>query len=160
MPFAIRCCIFFQLTCWLLPSGVLAGAWSGEVVRVTDGDTLVVARGGERVKIRVAGIDTPEHGQPFAQEAKAFTVRHVGGRMVRVVEKEMDRYHRVVGWVTPADGGEELGSALVRAGLAWRHIHFSKDPELMALERAARKRRIGIWSQPDPIPPWVWKHPR
>ena len=25
-------------------------------------------------------------------------------------------------------------------------------------EREARSRRAGLWSEPDPVPPWDWRH--
>ncbi|MBF0340109.1 MAG: thermonuclease family protein [Magnetococcales bacterium] len=147
---------------WLLtPCSVVAAEWQGRVVRVVDGDTLEVMRDGHGERIRLAGVDSPEHGQPFAEEAKAFARQRVDKRMVTVREKERDRYGRLVAWVTPP-GEEELGAALVRVGLAWRHIAYSRDPHLMELEKAARSKRLGLWSDPHPTPPWEWKrnHPR
>ncbi|MBF0165734.1 MAG: thermonuclease family protein [Magnetococcales bacterium] len=126
------------------------------VVRIVDGDTLEVAGDGRHEKIRLAGIDTPEHGQPFAEEAKAYTTRLVERHKVQVREKERDRYGRLVAWVT-RPGHEELGASLVRAGLAWRHKYYSRDRHLAELERKARTRGLGLWSDPAPTPPWVWK---
>ncbi|MBF0628823.1 MAG: thermonuclease family protein [Magnetococcales bacterium] len=141
----------------MTPSWGWAEEWRGRVVRVTDGDTLVVARAGGEERIRVAEIDTPEHGQPFAAEAKAFTAQMVDQKRVRVREKERDRYGRLVAWVTPEGEQQELGVALVRAGLAWRHIYYSKNRQLAKLEQEARNRKTGLWSEPNPTPPWVWK---
>ncbi|MBF0614257.1 MAG: thermonuclease family protein [Magnetococcales bacterium] len=143
------------------PGMLAAGEWRGRVERVLDGDTLRVERAKGVEKIRLAGVDTPEHGQPFAEEARTYAVRLVEKRLVWVREKERDRFGRLVAWVTP-EGGEELGLSLVRAGLAWRHQYFSDDHQLKRLEQSARSRRIGLWSDPQPTPPWVWKqtHPR
>ncbi|MBF0438116.1 MAG: thermonuclease family protein [Magnetococcales bacterium] len=152
--------MFLTVVCtfvmFLLASPLLADDWQGWVSRVVDGDTLVVDRGARKEKIRLAGIDAPEHGQPFAEEAKRFIERRVRHQVVLIREKERDRYGRLVAWVTQF-GEEELGAALVRAGLAWRHIYYSKDPNLMALERKARQERLGLWSQINPTPPWIWK---
>ena len=38
---------------------------SGHVVRVVDGDTLVIEAGDERHKVRLGGIDAPERSQPW-----------------------------------------------------------------------------------------------
>lgn len=154
--FAVANRFFFCLSCFWAPCGLFAGEWEGVVTRVVDGDTLVVSREGQPVRIRLAGVDAPEHGQPGYGEAKAFVESRIGRQRVRVHEKEADRYGRLVAWVT-LPGREEVGSALVRAGLAWRHKAYSRDPNLIALERAARQRGLGLWSQPDPVPPWVWK---
>jgi hypothetical protein len=41
------------------------------VVRVTDGDTIVIQSGEEQNKIRRSGIDAPEIRQAFGREARA-----------------------------------------------------------------------------------------
>ncbi|MBF0127029.1 MAG: thermonuclease family protein [Magnetococcales bacterium] len=163
-PLFAKVCRFFFALCGnllviggpFLPNPGWAESWMGRVERVVDGDSLVVVRDGERVKVRLSGVDTPEHGQPFAEQARGFARARVEGRTVRVVEKETDRHGRMVAWVT-RPGEEELGAALVRAGLAWRHAYFSNDAGLKALEKSARERRLGLWSHADPTPPWVWK---
>ncbi|MBF0213473.1 MAG: thermonuclease family protein [Magnetococcales bacterium] len=152
------CCLLkIFLIGWLF-TPALAGAeeWRGRVIRVLDGDTLMVAREGRAERIRLSGVDTPEKGQPFAEEAKRYTMERVDRRLVLVREKERDRYGRLVAWVTPV-GQEELGAALVRAGLAWRHIRYSRDAELAGLERQARSRGLGLWADSHPTPPWEWK---
>lgn len=163
LPFAKQYRIFLSIICHsllimglLTPSPGWADRWQGKVVRVMDGDSLVVMRDRKPIRIRLAGIDTPERGQPFAKEAQQFTRQRVAGKRVQIDEKEADRYDRIVAWVT-RPGEEELGAALVRAGLAWRHIYYSKDPNLIALEQEARARGLGLWSQAAPTPPWVWK---
>ena len=56
----------------LLASPVLA--WPARIIQVTDGDTLTVelVTGGERVKVRLHGIDAPERNQPGGEAARAF----------------------------------------------------------------------------------------
>jgi endonuclease YncB( thermonuclease family) len=47
--------------------------YRGEVVSVADGDTItVLTTDFERIKVRLYGVDCPEKGQPFGQEAKAY----------------------------------------------------------------------------------------
>ena len=75
-------------------------SWSGKVVYVVDGDTIDVDKGGERVKVRLYGIDTPEKSQWYGQNAKTFTSAQVMGKMVDVQEIDVDRYGRVVGIVS------------------------------------------------------------
>ncbi|GAB0056343.1 hypothetical protein SIID45300_00649 [Candidatus Magnetaquicoccaceae bacterium FCR-1] len=152
---------FLLIGCLFIPASARTETWQGQVIRVTDGDSLVVDRGdGRKIKVRVAEIDAPEHGQPFADVARRHAEQLVGKRMVQIHEKERDRYDRVVGWVK-CDGLEDFGKEMVRVGLAWRHVRYGKNPELTRLEKEARQRRIGLWSEPNPTPPWVWKqaHP-
>src|SRR5262245_38514158 len=48
-------------------------SFSGEVVSVSDGDTVDVMRDSAAVRIRLHSVDTPEKGQAFGQRAKEFT---------------------------------------------------------------------------------------
>jgi len=43
-----------------------------------------------------------------------------------------------------------------RAGLVVQRYAFGDD-KLEALEEAARKAKIGLWSQPKPVAPWEWR---
>ena len=55
-----------------------AFAWQGKVIRIVDGDTIVVLNNqNQQVKIRLYGIDTPEKRQAFGQKAKQFTANLV-----------------------------------------------------------------------------------
>ncbi len=66
--------------------------------------------------------------------------------------KKIDRYGRTVARVIV--DGADASLELVKAGLAWHYTQYSDDPELAKAEQAARSRGIGIWSLPNPIPPW------
>ena len=64
---------FLILISILLP--ISAHAFPGKVVGITDGDTVKILRTDNhiQVKIRLAGIDTPEKKQAYGQKAKKFT---------------------------------------------------------------------------------------
>lgn len=66
---------------------------------------------------------------------------------------DKDRHQRMVGEVILPDG-THLSRELVRAGLAWWYHKHSSDPTLAALELEAHDARRGLWSDPNPIPPW------
>ena len=80
----------------LLPS--FSWAWSGEVVGITDGDTITVLNSKtlKDVKIRLYGIDCPEGGQAFSKRAKQFTSKMVYGKVVEVGAITVDHYGRTV----------------------------------------------------------------
>lgn len=79
---------------------VSAAELHGQVVGVTDGDTVTVLDGQRtQHKIRLAGIDAPEKSQPFGQRAKEHLSSLVFGRAVVVDAEKQDRYHRTVGKV-------------------------------------------------------------
>jgi len=80
----------------------LTWAWSGEVVGITDGDTITVLNRKtlKNAKIRLYGIDTPERGQAYSKRAKQFTSDMVFGRVVEVHRMDTDRYGRTVALVS------------------------------------------------------------
>jgi len=135
------------------------GRFEGEVVAVLDGDTIEVMHGGSAVRVRLAGIDCPEKRQPFGKKAKQRVADLVFDKRVSVDVATEDRYGRKVGVVTLPDGGS-LNELLIREGFAWWYRRYSEDKRLGALEANARKARLGLWTDPNPTPPWEWRHQR
>ena len=130
---------------------------TGKVVSVADGDTLTILVGVGQHTIRLHGIDTPEHGQPFGTRAKQFTSSAAFGKVVSVQVTDVDRYGREVRIVTLPDGSN-LNHALVKAGMAWHYVQYAPDDDqLAAIEETAREAQAGLWADPDPIPPWKWR---
>jgi len=128
-----------------------------KVVRTIDGDTLEVRSGDETLRIRLAGIDTPERGQPWYRRSKQALAERVAGREVRINAIAIDRYGRTVGEVYADDAC--VGCELVREGHAWVYRRFSQDPILLELEAEARAAGRGLWGLPEAqrIPPWQWR---
>lgn len=128
---------------------------------VADGDTLEVMRDGKAVRVRLAGIDAPESGQPWSRRARSRLAELVLRRDVAVSVRDGDRYGRDVVDVTTADG-RRVNDILVAEGLAWFYRAYSDDRELERLETEAKSARRGVWSDGNPTPPWVWRqrHPR
>lgn len=107
-------------------------------------------------KIRLAEIDTPEKRQPFGKRAKQFTSKLAYGKIVTVKMVTKDRYGRTVAKVILPDG-KVLNDELVRAGMAWVYLAYSKDPGLLDLEAKARENKVELWIDPNPTPPWVFR---
>ena len=113
---------------------------------------------GRAERIRIYGIDCPERGQPYGTKARQFTSDRVLEKMVTVVLKDTDKYGRTVARISMPDGSD-LGTELVKAGLAWWYKHYSPhDTELEKLEREARGAKRGLWKESNPVPPWEWRH--
>ena len=151
----------FFLVVWALCTFPLSAAlpeeFSGKVIGVTDGDTLTVLRGRSPVKIRLQGIDCPESGQDFGSRAKSLTSELSFGQAVKVQGHGLDRYGRTVADVILPDG-RSLNQELVREGVAWWFRKYAPhDSTLSRLEAEARAAKRGLWSQPNPIPPWEWR---
>ncbi len=136
--------------------GVVLGARSAvggpaedvRVVRVIDGDTVVVS-GGERV--RLIGVDTPERGDCFSRAATAQAGRLAGGRAVRLRfdAERRDRYGRLLAYVYRAGDGAFVNERLVREGFA---VPLTIAPNVRHADRfvdAARDARAaerGLWA--------------
>ncbi|MCD4782988.1 MAG: thermonuclease family protein [Candidatus Eremiobacteraeota bacterium] len=130
--------------------------FTGKVVRVADGDTILVMHDGKEEKVRLLGIDCPELNQPYGYEAKRFTARKTRFKTVKVKYRKRDKYKRTLGWVKLPDN-KDLSRELLKAGLAWWYRYYSKDKKLGKLENEARKAKRGLWQGKNPIPPWDWR---
>ena len=85
--------MFLRILCLLLlvvPVSVEAETLTGKVVGVTDGDTITVLVAERTIKVRLAEIDTPERGQPWASRAKQAVSDEVGSIRVVVVNIRPD----------------------------------------------------------------------
>jgi micrococcal nuclease len=136
----------------------LSWAWSGKVVRVTDGDTITVLHAGRGEKIRLYGIDCPEKGQAFGTKAKRATSTLAFGKVAEVEPVDVDRYGRTVGLVTV--GNTLVNQELIRRGLAWVYVRYCKRPvceKWRQLEAEAWVRKRGLWAEPHPVPPWQFR---
>ena len=68
----------------------------GQVVRVSDGDTVTLQTQDSTIKIRLAGIDAPETKMPHGPEAKAHLAAMVLGKDVQAIAQKNDRYGRTI----------------------------------------------------------------
>jgi hypothetical protein len=127
------------------------------VVGVSDGDTITILDASNtQIKIRYAQIDAPESGQDFGQASKRSLSDLVYGKTVTVQVETLDKYGRTVGKVI-ADG-IDTNLEQVKRGMAWVYVKYAHDPAYYAAEKAAKADRQGLWSQPNPIPPWDYRH--
>ena len=77
---------------------------SGRVVRVADGDSFEIAGPDGPIRVRLYGVDAPEHGKPYWSEAKKTLSDLIYGRTVELDEVDRDRYGRVVARVRVPSG--------------------------------------------------------
>jgi endonuclease YncB( thermonuclease family) len=128
-----------------------------KVIGVTDGDSIVVLTYDKRqIKVRLEGIDCPESSQDYGERAKQATVDLCFGKEVTVQKTGEDRYGRTLAYVYVGDLC--INKQLLNLGMAWHYKQYNKDEELAILETKAREKRIGIWSHPNSVAPWVWRH--
>ena len=140
----------------MMPISSLAEDFTGKVVGISDGDTIRVLHDKEEVKIRLEGIDCPESKQAFGTTAKETTSELAFGKTVTVKDKGKDRYGRTLAEIILPDD-TSLNWELVRLGFAWWYKKYSKDESLGHLRAEARKAKLGLWADPNPMPPWEWR---
>jgi micrococcal nuclease len=146
----------FTLVCLTL---FVAPAWAdftGKVITILDGDTIEVLDGRQPRQIRLKGIDCPEFDQRFGVRAKQATTNMAFGKYVLVRAVGFDDYGRTLREVILPDG-RSLNRELLRSGLAWWYRRYSEDFSFGQLEAAAQAERLGLWEDPNPVPPWDWR---
>ena len=131
---------------------------AAQVVRVVDGDTIVVSIAGREESIRLLGIDTPESVDPsapvecFGKEASRHTEAllppDTDVHLVRDVEAR-DRYSRLLAYVYRADDGTFVNLQLLRKGFA-AVLTFPPNvahaDDFKAAAAQARAEGLGLWS--------------
>jgi len=134
----------------------------GRVVNIADGDTITVLVDNTPHKIRLAGIDAPEKAQSFGQVSKDHLRDLIADKMVDVEYHKKDRYRCVVGKVLLH--GRDIDLEQIRGGMAWHYKNYAKEQSAndralyAAAEDNAREKRIGLWHDDKPTPPWEWRH--
>jgi endonuclease YncB( thermonuclease family) len=109
-----------------------------------------------QIKVRLTEIDAPEKSQAFGQRSKQSLSDLVFDKQIRVEQQDIDRYGRVVGRVYA--GGLNVNAEQIRRGMAWVYRQYNRDKSLLALEQEAKNNKRGLWSEPNPVPPWEYRH--
>ena len=138
-----------------------------KVEHIIDGDTVIVVKNWQKIRIRLYSIDCPEAGQPWGDTAKYGLIKLIGGRKVRLEEHGIDAYERILAtiYVQQGHGSEwmNVNERMVTLGHAWVMRKFQdclpkdRQDKLNRLERWARSKKVGMWQTPNQIPPWKWR---
>ncbi len=142
----------------------------GYIVSISDGDTLTLLVDRQQHRIRIAGIDAPEHFQPWGNRSRTNLSRYAYSQDARAECYKKDIYGRDVCrvWVKPFDCSScgkslDVGLAQVREGMAWRDRNHADEQSAEdrasyeGAETMAKLRRFGLWRDTKPVPPWVWR---
>ena len=136
--------------------------FDGRVVSIEDGDTIIILDDANRTyKIRLQGIDAPEGRQAFGDGSRQNLSDLVFEKQVQVESSKRDRYGRIVAKVVL--DGDDICLQQIKAGMAWHYKHYqgeqsAVDRELYATaEDEARAKRLGLWRDDHPLPPWQFR---
>jgi endonuclease YncB( thermonuclease family) len=148
-----------------IPLTVHAADITGLIVGVHDGDTVTLLDAQhQQHKIRLAGIDAPELHQAFGQKSKSNLSAMVFNREVSAECGKTDKYKRQVCKIIV--DGVDANLAQVEAGMAWHYKQYAKEQspkdreDYEVAENFAKMRRLGLWSDKNPVPPWEWRRER
>jgi micrococcal nuclease len=132
--------------------------YRGQVVKVFDGDTLLVRINGHEEFIRLREIDAPEmasrkqQGQePWGKKAREFALSRLKDRKVRVETEnrdERDAYHRLLAYVFV--GESLLNREMIESGNAYFYpvlVRGRYAARLEAAENSAREKGLGVWDR-------------
>jgi len=146
----------------LLSHGCFAKSIKAKIVRVIDGDTVVVRTvNNQIIKIRLSGIDAPEKKQPHGIMSKNYLTNLINKKIVKINVTKKDRYKRQLGTVFIKNTNINL--KLVKSGNAWAYRKYLKkmdkktEEAFVRAESFAQFKKIGLWKKSTPIPPWVWR---
>ena len=135
---------------------------TGRVVRVTDGDTIVVLDSNNaQHKIRLLGIDAPERKQAYGTKSKEHLSDSVAGKFVVVEYEKRDYYKRILGKVLLSN--QDINLEQIKAGLAWHYKKYQNEqtPDdryiYSKTEIEAKEAKRGLWADPNPVPPWEYR---
>ena len=130
------------------------------VTKVVDGDTIWVDNNGQRLKIRMIGLDTPETVDPrkpvqcFGLEASAQAKTILGGQSVYLEtdpsQDSVDRFGRTLAYVWTASG-RLFNLDMIADGYAFEYTYdlpYRYQQDFKTAEDDARTQERGLWS-PD-----------
>jgi len=148
---------FLALMFFVLPQADLKTI-NGKVISIKDGDTFSIKdQKGKFYKVRLADIDAPEITQPFGRPAKRLIEDLALNKIVRINYTQVDKYKRLIGEVF-LPNGKVLNEEALKSGLAWHYrVKHPHSTYLEKMEYKAWKKKMGLWVQEKPIPPWEFR---
>jgi micrococcal nuclease len=131
-------------------------ASESQVIRVVDGDTIVVALNQKPETIRFIGMNTPETVAPnrpvqcYGPEASARTKELLTHKIVRLEkdpsQDDRDKYDRLLRYVFLDE--ENINLLLIQEGYAKEYtykIPYQYQKEFREEQKNAKKNKVGLW---------------
>jgi endonuclease YncB( thermonuclease family) len=150
----------------LICSALIANAevLNGTVVGISDGDTITVLdKLSKEHKVRLISIDAPEKSQAFAIESKQTLTNYIYKKEVSVEYKKYDRQVQAHSWKSTLDE-QDICLQMIRNGMAWHYTEFEQEQSktdkklYREAESIAREVKSGLWSEKQPVSPWIFRH--
>jgi micrococcal nuclease len=133
---------------------------TAEVLRVVDGDTLVLLYNGTTTKARLIGIDTPESVDPkrpvecYGKEAKEYVTSTLTGSVVQVeiddTQGMYDKYGRMLVYVYQnGTSSISVNQELIEKGYAKEYTYnkaYRYVKDFKESEQRAKEKNVGVWN--------------
>jgi endonuclease YncB( thermonuclease family) len=125
-----------------------------ELVRVLDGDSLIVTQNGEELEVRLLGLNAPEATACHGPEAEAALADLLAGRDLSLLADpavDTDQYGRLLRYVFA--GGELINETLITEGHAMAlHVEHDRESSFLVANETAFEAQRGMWA-PDACGP-------
>ena len=131
-----------------------------KVIGVKDGDTVEVLYYQLPIVIRLEHIDAPEKKQPFGTVSKQKLSDLCFGKTVTIVSRgkkgNYDSRGRMIAEIL-VNNKLNVNKEMLKSGLAWHYKKYSSSTVYAQLENTAKKTKVGLWSDKNPIAPWNFR---
>jgi len=138
------------------PQEKFEGKTAYHVIRVIDGDNVVINLDGEDTNLRLIGVDAPELGLPYSNDAKQFLANLLIGEEVYLEygDELKDKYGRTLAYVYRSPDHFFVNCEIVRQGYgrAYTKYPFKYMEEFLSYEQKAKEHKKGLWSVKSETP--------
>ena len=148
-------------TCTLMITTASAETFTGHVSEITDGDTLTLLVGRQHRKINLAAIDAPERYQAWGDQSRTNLSRLALNQTAVATCTELNQRGELICKLEVIQ--RDIGLEQLQDGMAW---WFRQDANTQSAEDQsaygnaeliAKLKRLGLWRDTNPIPPWQFR---
>ena len=143
---------------------IIAVAVSGKVIRVSDGDTILIQSGSQKIRVRMYGIDAPELKQKYGEESKKYLEKRIMDKNVDIKVINQDQYGRKVGkvfyreefkdFLKPFYKNKDINLEMLETGNAWFYEYHAKhEKDYRKAFKNAKEQKLGLWKDKNPQNP-------
>ena len=135
------------------------------VIRVVDGDTVILKINGKDERVRLVGLNTPEakavNGRVvecFGKEASAKAKEILNGKKVKFEPDEKttrDKYGRLLGYIFLSDGQnlyeKNFAEIMIEQGYGYEYTYHGRkykyQKSFKDAQKRAEKNKLGLWGE-------------
>jgi endonuclease YncB( thermonuclease family) len=130
-------------------------------VAIADGDSLTLLVGHQQYTIRIAAIDAPERNQAWGDRSKTNLSRLTLNQAAVADCSRLDQWGHHVCKLTV--NNVDIGLEQINGGMAWwlrkdANKQTAEDQTAYgSAELMAKLKRLGLWRDTNPVPPWIFR---